>query len=409
MIDIVFILLLISLAAWLYLALLHHGFWLRREFLSPATPMPKNGHTDQNSSRVPKVVTLIPARNEAGIIAQALKAHIEQDYGQIYQDKTQTQTQAQTLLIDDNSMDGTYSIAQNIIDGAHAHNRISILRSAPLEEGWSGKLWALHNGFNAINNRDEIEYYWLSDADIVPAFDTLSKLVQKAEQDGLALVSLMVQLHCQNFWERLIIPAFIYYFQMLYPFKACANPKSKIAGAAGGCVLIRRDALESIGGIAAIKDALIDDCALAAAVKAKGYKIWLGHGPQNRSIRPANRLKDLWHMVTRTAFTQLQFSYLYLALAIIGMIMLYSLPLLGIFIGLYSKNIAVLGLACLIWAIMTMSYYPTIRAYEQSPLMCLTLPFTAHIFMAMTLHSAYLYAKGQRSSWHGRIYSKHSL
>ena len=417
MIDIVLILLLISLAAWLYLALLHHGFWLRREFLNPMVPIPKHGNTDQNSSSVPKVTTLIPARNEAGVIAQALKAHIAQDYGQIYQHKTQgqaqtqaqAQTQLQTLLIDDNSTDETFSIAQNIIDGANTHNRIRIVRAAPLEEGWSGKLWALHNGFNAINNRDEIEYYWLSDADIVPAFDTLSKLVHKAEQDDLALVSLMVQLHCQNFWERLIIPAFIYYFQMLYPFKACANPKSKIAGAAGGCVLIRRDALDSIGGIAAIKDALIDDCALAAAVKAKGYKIWLGHSPQNRSIRPANGLKDLWHMVTRTAFTQLQFSYLYLALAIAGMIMLYSLPILGIIIGLYSLNIAVLGLACLIWAIMAMSYYPTIRAYKQFPLMSLTLPFTAHIFMAMTLHSAYLYAKGQRSSWHGRIYTKHSL
>ena len=409
MIDIVLILLLISLAAWLYLALLHHGFWLRREFLNPMAPIPKHGNTDQNSSSVPKVTTLIPARNEAGVIAKALQAHIAQDYGQVYQHKTQNQTQLQTLLIDDNSADGTYSVAQNIIDGAHAHNRIRILRAAPLENGWSGKLWALHNGFNAIANPDEIVYYWLSDADIVPASDTLSKLVHKAEQDDLALVSLMVQLHCQNFWERLIIPAFIYYFQMLYPFKACANPKSKIAGAAGGCVLIRRDALDSIGGIAAIKDALIDDCALAAAVKAKGYKIWLGHGPKDCSIRPANGLKDLWHMVTRTAFTQLQFSYLYLALAIMGMIMLYSLPLLGIVIGLYSLNLAVLGAACLIWAIMTMSYYPTIRAYQQSLIMCLTLPFTAHIFMAMTLHSAFLYAKGQRSSWHGRIYSKHSL
>ena len=198
MIDIVFILLLISLVAWLYLTMIHHGFWLRREFLNSMTPMPKNSHTDQNSSSVPKVTSLIPARNEAGVIAQALKAHLAQDYGQVYQ----AQTQLQTLLIDDNSTDGTYSIAQNIIDSAHAHNRVRILRAAPLEEGWSGKLWALHNGFNAINNRDEIKYYWLSDADIVPAFDTLSKLVHKAEQDDLALVSLMVQLHCQNFWAK---------------------------------------------------------------------------------------------------------------------------------------------------------------------------------------------------------------
>ena len=376
---------LLSLLIWLYLALFHHDFWRRREFL------PEIGHNID----WPEVTSLTPARNEEAVISHSLNSLLLQNYAGAYK----------TILINDSSDDDTLSLAQSAMKGSPS---ATILEAPPLGKGWSGKLWALHNGFKSIPKDERPDYYWLSDADITHAPDTLGRLVTLARQNDLAMVSLMVTLNCKTKWEALIIPAFIYYFQMLYPFAATANPKSKFAGGAGGCILIRRDALEAIGGIEAIKDTLIDDCALAAAIKGKGYNIWLGHGMDSHSIRESAGLPDLWKMVTRTAFTQLNFSYLKLFGAIFGMFVMYALPVIAAIYGLISRDFNLAALGTTTWIIMAITYAPTIRAYGRPIAASLLMPFTAHLFMAMTLHSGWLHFRGSHSGWRGRVYDKQS-
>ncbi len=375
----------LSLLIWLYLTLFHHGFWRRREFLPQKA----------NQLDWPDIISITPARNEQSVIKRSISSLLSQDYAGQYQ----------IILVNDNSEDDTLKHAQSVINAARNSHRVKILQAPPLEPGWSGKLWALHNGFKSIPESKRPDYYWLSDADIIHAPDTLARLVTLARQNDLAMTSLMVTLNCKTFWEGLIIPAFIYYFQMLYPFAATANPKSHFAGGAGGCILIRRDALEAIGGISAIKETLIDDCALAAAIKQRGYNIWLGHGTDSHSIRESAKLVDLWKMVTRTAFTQLNFSYLRLFGAIFGMVIMYAGPVLAVFSGLASGYWPLSVIGAVTWSLMAVTYAPTIRAYGRSPLASLLMPLTAHLFMAMTLHSAWLHLKGSHSGWRGRIYS----
>jgi len=344
------------------------------------------------------VTSLTPARNEEAVISHSLHSLLSQDYAGNYK----------AVLINDNSEDDTLSAAQKAIEAAPKAYTIKILEAPPLKSGWSGKLWALHNGFESIKESDLPDYYWLSDADITHAPDTLARLVTLARQSDLAMVSLMVTLNCKTTWERLIIPAFIYYFQMLYPFAATANPKSRLAGGAGGCILIRRDVLEAIGGIGAIKDTLIDDCALAAAIKGQGYNIWLGHGTDSHSIRESVGLRDLWKMVTRTAFTQLNFSYLQLFGVVFGIFVMYAVPVIAAISGFITGHWALGLLGAITWAIMAITYTPTIRAYGRPAAASLLMPFTAHLFMAMTLHSAWLHMRGSHSGWRGRIYDKQS-
>jgi len=389
---------LLSLLIWLYLALFHHGFWRRREFLPPI----------KADIDWPDVTSLTPARNEEAVISRSLNSLLLQDYTGGYK----------AVLINDNSDDNTLPEAHSAIEQAqrssnHAHS-LKILQAPPLKSGWSGKLWALHNGFKSISEDITPEsplpdYYWLSDADITHAPDTLARLVTLARQNDLAMTSLMVTLNCKTKWEALIIPAFIYYFQMLYPFAATANPKSHFAGGAGGCILLRRDAVEAIGGIKAIKDTLIDDCALAAAIKGKGYNIWLGHGTDSYSIRQSAGLQDLWKMVTRTAFMQLNFSYLRLFGTILGMFVMYALPVIAVIYGAILANFTLALLGAITWIIIAVTYIPTIRAYGRPAAASLLMPFTAHLFMAMTLHSAWIHLRGSHSGWRGRVYDNQSL
>lgn len=393
---------LLSLVIWLYLTLCHHMFWRRREFLPEINPNFGMNPQVDTQNHWPNIISLTPARNEEAVIEPSFRSLLLQNYNGTYK----------AVLINDNSDDKTREIAENTSIEAETPHPAEILDAPPLHAGWSGKLWALHSGFESIQDADTPDYYWLSDADVTHDPDILVRLVSKARQDNLAMVSLMVTLNCKTFWERLIIPAFIYYFQMLYPFAATANPRSQIAGGAGGCILLRADALEAIGGIAAIKDTLIDDCALAAAIKAKGYNIWLGHGTESRSIRRSAQLKGLWHMVTRTAFTQLSFSYFKLFGAILAMFIIYTIPIMGVISGLMSGimfgrwGLAALGATA--WAIMAITYLPTIRAYGRPYAASLLMPFTAHLFMAMTLHSAWLHFRGSHSGWRGRIYDNHA-
>jgi len=268
-------------------------------------------------------------------------------------------------------------------------------------------LWALQAGLDHIDasQAEPTDYFWLSDADISHDPNLLARLVALAQREGLGLVSLMVTLNCRSFWEKRIIPAFVYYFQMLYPFASVNNPKHTMGGAAGGCILIRRDAIESIGGFHAIKDKLIDDCELGKAVKAKGYKIWLGHGTESRSLRGSSGLADLWKMVTRTAFVQLNYSYTYLVFAVSGMALIYGIPVVALIFGLITSNWAIAVLGAAAWGLMAFTYWPTLRAYNRNVVESLLMPVTAHLFMGMTLHAALLHLNGSHSGWRDRVYT----
>ena len=377
----------LSLIIWFSLTFAYHGFWRRREFLPD--------DTDAAMTSWPSVISLTPARNEAELIAKSLSSILDQSY----------QGSLQSILIDDSSEDDTSIIAKEISESSSRSDAIDIIQAAELPQGWSGKIWALQSGVDYAEKMNSVpDYYWLSDADISHEPETLNRLVQWAQKQDLALVSLMVTLNCKGFWERLIIPAFIYYFQLLYPFHAVNNAHRSEAGAAGGCILISYNAVQSIGGFHAIKDKLIDDCSLAQVVKAKGYKIWLGHGTKSLSLRSSPRFSQLSKMVARTAFVQLSYSYIRLLFAILGMFLIYILPVFSFIYGGISQNWLLMSIGALSWGLMAYTYWPTIQAYQLKRFESFLMPFTASLFMGMTLYSAWLHFRGKHSGWHNRSY-----
>ncbi len=261
---------------------------------------------------------MVPARDEADTIGECLKSLVEQDYPGKFR----------IVIVDDSSRDGTGDVARGV--ATEAARSITIVSGAPLEPGWTGKLWALNQGIRAALNDGEPEFLWFTDADIAHGSGTLRALVAKAETDNRDLVSLMVRLHCSTVWEKLLVPAFVFFFQKLYPFAAINDPARKTAGAAGGCLLVRRSSLAAAGGIEAIRGRLIDDCALAEVVQTAGGRLWLGLADDSHSLRPYTRLGDVWDMVARTAFTQLDYSWMKLAGTVVGMVLIYLLPPLGV-------------------------------------------------------------------------------
>jgi hopene-associated glycosyltransferase HpnB len=332
----------LSLSAWLYLLLLHGRFWLCSERLAYDTPA---------LDRWPAVAAVVPARNEEDTIAAVLASLASQDYpGRL-----------SVTLVDDRSDDATRARAETVVT-SNPDRGLTILTGEPLPAGWSGKLWAVHQGIGeAIRARDDVEFIFLSDADIVHAPDTLRRLIGKAVAEKRDLVSLMAKLHCGTVWERLLIPAFVFFFQKLYPFPRANAERSPTAAAAGGCVLIRRDALERIGGIAAIRGALIDDCSLARAVKRSGGRLWLGLAEDTRSLRVYHDLAPIWMMVTRSAFTQLRYSTLLLAGTVLGMALTYLVPPLVVLTApLHGDPIAAI-FSAIAWALMALAYLPTVK------------------------------------------------
>jgi hopene-associated glycosyltransferase HpnB len=357
----------LSLLVWVYLVLAHGRFWSSTPELPPASP-----------SELPDVDIVIPARDEAETIGPVIASLLAQDYAGRFR----------IFLVDDNSTDGTAAKA-----GSAPH--LTIIKGQPKPEGWSGKLWAVSQGIAASN----APVLLFADADIVHDPRHLSALVSKLQQP-VDMVSEMVRLNCASFAERALVPAFVYFFQMLYPFARVNDPRSAVAAAAGGTVLIRRTALERIGGIAAIRNALIDDVTLAKAVKATGGAIYLGHSGLATSIRPYPHWRDLWDMIARTAFTQLRYSALLLLLTLIGLALVWLVPVGEAFLG-HGLARAV-GLAAFVLA--GLSYLPTLTRYRQSPLWTLALPLIALFYMAATLGSALNYWLGRGARWKNRAY-----
>jgi hopene-associated glycosyltransferase HpnB len=379
----------LSLAGWLYLLLGRSGFWLARPTLDRAPP-PRPA--------MPDVVAVMPARNEAAYVRRSLRSLLAQDYG----------GRLGVILVDDHSEDATRTIAQAL--RSPPGRSLEVIGARPLPPGWSGKLWAMSEGLrHAARSMPDAPYVLLTDADVEHDPGNLQRLVAKAEADRLDLVSLMVRLHCQSVWERLLDPACVFFFQKLYPFAAVNRQRSATAAAAGPCMLVRRDALARAGGIGAIRGRLIDDVALAQQIKhyptPGSGRIWLGLTGSTRSLRDQAGLGEIWGMVARYADTQLGHSLPLLVLTVLAMLGLYLVPPLALLAwplhGL--STVAALGLAG--WLCMTVAYWPTVRLYRLHSYWALMLPLAAALYTAMMVDSAFQHRRGNGGRWKGRVAS----
>ncbi len=379
----------LSLAIWLYLVLLRGSFWRADQRLGKAEAALRDW---------PEALALVPARDEEPVIGAALTALLRQDYpGSL-----------KVVVIDDGSRDATAAAARGAATRLDAADRLVLVTARPPPAGWTGKTWALSEGLTAARRlAPDARYLWLSDADIAHGPRTLRRLVAKAETERLDLVSLMAELHCGGPWARLLIPPFVFFFQKLYPFAWVADPNRKTAAAAGGCVLLRREALAAAGDFAAVRGALIDDCALAAAVKpiarARGRGIWLGLADDSRSLRPYRDLAGIWDMVARSAYTQLRHSPLLLAGTLVGMALTYLVPPLAVAAWPWHGATAAAVAGGAAWALMAAAFLPTLRLYRQPVWLAALLPVAALLYSLMTAASAWRHWHGRGGAWKGRV------
>jgi hopene-associated glycosyltransferase HpnB len=337
----------------------------------------------------PLVSVIIPARNEEATIKEALGAHFRSAWPNL-----------EVVLVDDGSTDDTRECARAAAASAHA--RFTRIDAGPLPPGWVGKVNAMAAGVRAARGR----YILFTDADIVHAPDALCALVAESEAQGLGLNSRMALLAADAFWEKMLVPAFVHFFALLYPFRAVSNARSRTAAAAGGCMLVLREALERAGGLAALKDAIIDDVALACAIKRAGFPLRLTLTRKLRSLRRYTRLAEFWHTVTRTAFTELRYSYLRLAVATLALCLSFVAPAAALGAGLATGNPLAAALGGSALFLSCAPYAPMVRYYRVPLLYALTLPATAALYLGMTWHSALRYALGSRSRWKGRDYAR---
>ncbi|WP_240812696.1 glycosyltransferase [Streptomyces sp. DASNCL29] len=425
-----------SLAAWLWL-LLGQGFFWRTDVTLPRTgadgsePPAPDGFGPPEPAIWPSVAVVVPARDESAVLPASLPSLLAQDYP----------GPAEIFLIDDGSSDGTGKLARELAD---EHGGLPLTVDSPGEPGpgWTGKLWAVRHGMALATTRlaadrgdpdgadrkdadgrdadrkDDggadrkdgggMDYLLLTDADIAHEPDSLRELVRAAETNGLDLVSQMARLRVVTYWERLIVPAFVYFFAQLYPFRWVNRPRGRTAAAAGGCVLLRREAAERAGVPEAIRQAVIDDVALARAVKRSGGRIWLGLADRVDSVRPYPRLGELWRMVSRSAYTQLRHNPLLLLLTVAGLAVVYLVPPAAVVAGVLTGRPAPLALGAAAWALMAGSYIPMLRYYRQTLWLAPLLPLTALLYLLMTVDSAVRHHLGQGAAWKGRTYARPS-
>ena len=360
---------LLLILVWVWLLLDRGGYW--REFVgshSSPGPLPAEG--------APAVAIIVPARNEAASVARAVASLAAQDYAGRFH----------IFLADDASTDGTAARAR----AAASADRLTVIRAAPLAQGWTGKLWAMQEAIRAASAFAP-DSYLFTDADIVHEAGNLSALVARA-QAGRELVSYMATLHCRTAAERLLAPAFVYFFFLLYPPAWIRNPRSRAAGAAGGCILIARAALERIGGLEAIRGEMIDDCALARAVKRSGGRLWLGLSRETHSLREYGTFGEMRQMISRTAFAQLRYSYAMLAATVLGLLFAFLLPL------------ALPPGGTVAWALMSMTWIPALRYYGLPAWQAPLLPLVALFYLGATVHSAVAHARGRGGAWKGRTF-----
>ena len=384
------------LLIWLYLLAGRGGFWL-------AAQRDDDGAGGAAADGAwPAVAAVIPARDEAGCVGETVTSLLRQTYAGPFT----------VILVDDQSSDGTAQVARDAAAVLGAADRLTVVSGRALPAGWTGKLWAQQQSVELAENLPRPpDYLLFTDADIAYEAGVLTDLVARAQGHGLVLTSLMVKLRCESFAERLFVPAFIFFFQMLYPFAWANNPRRATAAAAGGCMLVRREALERSGGLAPIRGARIDDVALGQVIKGQRGRCWLGLSTAVVSVRPYPRLADLWQMVARSAYIQLRYSPWLLAGTVAGLAFIYLLPPAGAITGLAAlaagtaspasaASAAGAGLAG--WALMSLTYLPMLRLYRLSPLRAPGLPLIALLYTAMTVDSAWRHYAGRGAEWKGR-------
>lgn len=370
----------LALMIWLYLLGARGGFWLARQRDDEEGAV--------RSDHWPSVVAVVPARNEADVIQKSAKSLLRQDYPGAFR----------IVVVDDGSHDDTAALARQTIQVDGDRERLQVMSGSALPAGWTGKLWALQQGVQSVERSVERpDYLLFTDADIGHAPEAVRTLVARAERDGCVLVSLMAKLSCRSWAERFLIPAFVFFFQMLYPFSWVARKGRRTAAAAGGCMLVRRETLERAGGIAAIRSEIIDDCALARLLKRHG-PIWLGLTRRVRSLRPYGSMGAIGRMISRSAYAQLRYSPLMLAGTLTGMVLVYVAPPILALCGEGAARWA--GLAALF--VMTVAFQPMLRFYRLSPFWGLVLPAIAAAYTAFVLDSAIQVWRGRGGMWKGR-------
>ncbi|NLU68231.1 glycosyltransferase [Streptomyces sp. HNM0574] len=370
---------LASLAVWLWL-LLGQGFFWRTDVRLPPGP-------DAEVTHWPTVAVVVPARDEAAVLPSSLPSLLAQEYP----------GRAEVFLVDDGSRDGTAEVARELARARPGGLPLTVGSPGDPAPGWTGKLWALRHGIALARARTDTEFLLLTDADIAHAPDSLRALVRSARGRGLDLVSQMARLRVEGRWERLVIPAFVYFFAQLYPFRRVNRPASRTAAAAGGCVLLRTETAVRAGIPDSVRGAVIDDVTVARAVQRAGGRIWLGLADRAWSVRPYAGLAELWDMVARTAYAQLRHSRLLLAGTVAGLALVYAVPPVAALCGSWAGWAA--------WLVMTVTYVPMLRYYGQPLWWALTLPFTAVLYTLMTLDSARRHHRGRGAAWKGRTYA----
>jgi hopene-associated glycosyltransferase HpnB len=370
----------LSFFIWLYLVWGRGFFWLARERDDRDEPV--------EPTVWPSVCAVVPARDEADVIARSIGSLLAQDYPGDFQ----------LILVDDDSADGTAAVARAAAADLGQADRLHVIGGAPLPPGWTGKLWAVSQGVAHAATLDRPpEYLLLTDADIAHTPDNVRKLAGRAKAGGQVLVSLMAKLHCKTLAERTLIPAFVFFFDMLYPFGQVNDPKSALGAAAGGVMLIRREDLEAQGGIGAIRTAIIDDCAMGALMKKRG-PIWLGLTERATSLRPYLTFGDISRMVSRSAYAQLRYSPWLLAGTLAGMVLTYLVPPFFAVFGEGVVRYAGLGA----WVLMALSFQPMLRFYGRSPLWGVALPLIGALYSLFTVQSAVDVWRGKGGFWKGR-------
>jgi len=415
MIGVATIIAALSALAWAWLLLSRGGFWRSRQ--TPPPPLSRSPRPVGAEERPPdsthrsfseRVVAVVPARNEEEFIGRSVGSLLAAGI--------------RVVVVDDHSSDKTVEVARAVAGNS---DRLTVIAAKPLPAGWSGKLWALNQGIQAALSRTGNsgagsagprsstpananafaggpgslpEFLLLTDADVTHAPDALGSLLEIADS-GCDLVSFMVKLACRTLPEKLLIPAFVFFFFMLYPPAWVSDPRRRSAGAAGGCILIRPTALARAGGLEAIRDEIIDDCALASAVKRSGGRLWLSLTESSASLRPYESLAEIGRMISRTAFNQLRHSVWLLLATLMGLGVVYLAPP----VLLFSAGGTAAALAGTAWAMMTLAYLPMVRFYRLSPAWALSLPLAAAFYAGATVYSALLYWSGRGGRWKGRV------
>lgn len=376
----------VSLLAWVWLLLAQGLFWRTDVRLPTVAAEPREW---------PDVAVVVPARDEAQVLPRSLPSVLAQRYP----------GHAEVVLVDDGSTDGTGELAGELARRADGLP-LRVVTPGPVPAGWTGKLWAVRHGIEVATSSGRPEFLLLTDADIAHGPDSLRRLVAAAQGDGLDMVSQMARLRVATAWERLVVPAFVYFFAQLYPFRRVNRQRARTAAAAGGCVLIRRTAAERAGVPDTIRHAVIDDVALARAVKRSGGRIWLGLADDVDSVRPYPGLAELWRMVSRSAYAQLRHSVALLIGTVLGLLLVYVVPPVAAIGGALAGDRWLCAAGAAACALMCGTYLPMLRYYRQPPWSAVLLPFTAVLYLLMTVDSAVQHARGRGAAWKGRTYAR---